>query len=151
MRQKVTDMKLRICILTILTLTTTTFYGQVIEKCDGTILLRTSERIGKLKQDEIRDFLLTFGPECKNNVEYSEWSNELLFSLLDKQTELTLKTIEKEERKIEMNEILNDLNSPINDLIDIKEILVKVDNVKMNKRFKNRIIEQLKSADSKMN
>jgi hypothetical protein len=139
----VTDMKLRISILTILTLTTTTFYGQVIEKCDGTILLRTSERIGKLKQDEIRDFLLTFGPECKNNVEYSEWSNELLFSLLDKQTELTLKTIEKEERKIEMNEILNDLNSPINDLIDIKKILVKVDNVKMNKRFKNRIIEQL--------
>jgi hypothetical protein len=123
----------------------------VIEKCDGTILLRTSERIGKLKQDEIRDFLLTFGPECKNNVEYSEWSNELLFSLLDNQTELTLKTIEKEEKNIEMNEILNDLNSPINDLIDIKEILVKVDNVKMNKRFKNRIIEQLKSAESKMN
>lgn len=151
MRQKVTDMKLRICILTILTLTTTTLYGQVIEKCDGAILLRTSERIGKLKQDEIRDFLLTFGPECKNNVEYSEWSNELLFSLLDKQTELTLKTIEKEERKIEMNEILNDLNSPINDLIDIKEIIVKVDNVKMNKRFKDRIIEQLKSAESKMN
>ena len=144
-------MKLRICILTILTLTTTTFYGQVIEKCDGTILLLTSERIGKLKQDEIRDFLLTFGPECKNNVEYSEWSNELLFSLLDKQTELTLKTIEKEQRQIEMNEILNDLNSPINDLIDIKEIIVKVDNVNMNKRFKNRIIEQLKSADSKMN
>jgi hypothetical protein len=123
----------------------------VIEKCDGTILLRTSERIGKLNQDEIRDFLLTFGPECKNNVEYSEWSNELLFSLLDRQTELTLKTMEKEERKIEMNEVLNDLNSPINNLIDIKEILVKVDNVKMNKRFKNRITEQLKSAESKMN
>lgn len=151
MRQKVTDMKLKICILTILTLTTTTLYRQVIEKCDGAILLRTSERIGRLKQDEIRDFLLTFGQECKNNVEYSEWSNELLFSLLDKQTELTLKTIEKEERKIEMNEILNVLNDPINDLIDIKEILVKVDNVKMNKRFKNRIIEQLKSAESKMN
>lgn len=146
-----TDMKLRICILTILTLSTTTLYGQVIEKCDGAILLRTSERIGKLKQDEIRDFLLTFGPECKNNVEYSEWSNELLFSLLDSQTELTLKTIEKEERKIDIDEILNDLNSPINDLIDIKEILVKVDNVKMNKRFKDRVIEQLKSAESKMN
>ncbi len=142
---------MKICILTILTLTTTTLYRQVIEKCDGAILLRTSERIGRLKQDEIRDFLLTFGQECKNNVEYSEWSNELLFSLLDKQTELTLKTIEKEERKIEMNEILNVLNDPINDLIDIKEILVKVDNVKMNKRFKNRIIEQLKSAESKMN
>jgi hypothetical protein len=145
------DMKLRISILTILTLSTTTFYGQVIEKCDGTILLSTSERIGKLKQDEILDFLLTFGTECNSNVEYSEWSNELLFSLLYKQTELTLKTIKKEERKIEMNEILNDLNSPINDLIDIKQILVKVDKVKVNKRFKNRIIEQLKSAENKMN
>lgn len=149
MPQKVTDMKTKICILTILTLTATTLFGQVIEKCDGEILLRTRERIGRLKQNEIRDFLLTFGQECKNNVEYAEWSNELLFSLLDKQTALTLKTIEKEERKIEINEIFNVLNAPINDLIDIKKILAKVDNVKMNKRLKNRIIEQLKSPESK--
>ncbi len=144
-------MKVRVSILIIFTLISTPFYGQVIEKCDRTILLRTSERIGKLKQDEIRDFLLTFGSACKYNVEYSEWSNELLFSLLDTQTELTLKTIEQEERKIEINEILNDLSEPINDLIDVKGIRLKVDSIKLNKSLKDRIIGQLKSAESKMN
>ena len=140
-------MKLRFYTLTILVLTTTTLFGQVVEKCDRTILLSTSNNIGQLTQKQIADFLFTFGKECRNNVEYSEWSNELLFSLLDKQTELTLKTIEKEEKKIEKDEILNDLSEPIHDMIDLKELIAKIDKVKMNGRLKNEIIEKLKSAD----
>ena len=144
-------MKLRFYTLTILVLTTTTLFGQVIEKCDRAILLSTSNNIGQLTQKQIADFLLTFGKECRNNVEYSEWSNELLFSLLDKQTELTLKTIEKEEKKIEKDEILNDLSEPIHDMIDLKELIAKIDKVKMNGRLKNEIIEKLKTADGKLN
>src|SRR5688572_5499786 len=102
-------MRLLISLLTILTLTTSTLYGQGTKKCDGSVLLSTSKKIGKLTQNEITDFLLTFGQECRNNAEYSEWSNELLFKTLDNQTELTLKTIEKEEKKIEIKEILEDL------------------------------------------
>jgi hypothetical protein len=111
----------------------------------------TSEKVGKLKQNEIRDFLLTFGKECRNNAEYSEWSNELLFSVLDKQTELTLATIEKEEKQIEINEILTDLGSPINDMIDVKKLIPKVEKVKFNGRLKKNIIEKLKTADNNLN
>jgi hypothetical protein len=114
-----------------------------------TILVRTSERIEKLKQEEIRDFLLTFGQECRNNVEYSQWSNELLFSMLDKHTDLVLKTIEKEEKKIEMNEILDDLSSPINDMVNVKDLIPKIEQVKINERLKKEIIKRIKTADSK--
>ena len=94
---------------------------------------------------------MTFGQECQNNAEYSEWSNELLFSLLDKQTELTLKTIEKGEKKIEIKEILEELSSPINDGFDIKKIITQADKVKINRRLKDEILERLKTANGKTN
>src|SRR5688572_23864225 len=118
-------MRQLIGILTILTLTTLTVSGQV-KKCDGTILLSTSEKIGKLNAKEIVDFLLTFGQVCRDNAEYSEWSNELLFKLLDNQTELALKTMEKEEKRLEMATILDDLSEPIGDASNIKNLIVKI-------------------------
>lgn len=95
--------------------------------------------------------MLTFGQECRNNVEYSEWSNELLFSLLDKQTNLTVKTIEKEEKRIEMEEIFDDLSSPIHDMINVKNVISKIEKVKIKKELKDKIIERLKTADGKTN
>ena len=141
---------MRFSILTILTLTTTILFGQTVQKCDGTILRSTSEKVGRLTQKEITDFLLTFGEECRNNAEYSEWSNELLFSILDKQTELIIKTIEKEEKRIEIKEILDDLSSPILDP-NIKDIISKVEKIKIQKELKDKIIERLKTADGNTN
>ena len=141
---------MRFCILTILTVATTILFGQTVQKCDGTILRSTSEKVGRLTQKEITDFLLTFGEECRNNAEYSEWSNELLFSILDKQTELIIKTIEKEEKRIEITEILDDLSSPILDP-NIKDIISKVEKIKIQKELKDKIIEGLKTADGKTN
>ena len=141
---------MRFSILTILTFATTTLFGQTVQKCDGTILRSTSEKVGRLTQKEITDFLLTFGEECRNNAEYSEWSNELLFSILDKQTELIIKTIEKEEKRIEINEILDDLSSPILDP-NTKDIISKIEKIKIQKELKDKIIERLKTADGKTN
>lgn len=139
-------MNLRIITWSILTLTTTSLLGQNIEKCDGTVLLSTSEKIGKLNQEEIRDFLLTFGKDCRANAEFSQWSNELLFSVLDNQTDLTLKTIEKEEKKIEMDEILDDLSSPISDMIVIKDLIPRVEKAQINNRLKKLIVDRLKNG-----
>jgi hypothetical protein len=141
-------MKQLIGILTILTLTTLTVSGQV-KKCDGTILLSTSEKIGKLNAKEIVDFLLTFGQVCRDNAEYSEWSNELLFKLLDNQTELALKTMEKEEKRLEMGTILDDLSEPIGDASNIENLIVKIEKVDFSDRLKWEIIKNLKTADEK--
>jgi hypothetical protein len=142
-------MRYIICILTILTITTSDLLGQV-KKCDGTILLLTSKKMGRLTQKEITDFLLTFGQECRNNVEYSEWSNELLFLVLDKQTDLTVRTIEKEEKRLELEVILDDLSEPLLDP-NIRGLITKVDIVKIKKELKDKIIASLKTADGKAN
>src|SRR5262245_39992446 len=104
-------------------------YGQSTTKCDMTNFLDISKNLGHLSHQQVSDFLLTFGEECKNNVEYSEWSNELLFELLDKQTEMTVKTIAHERKRIELAAILDNLQAPIHDKIEVKTILAKVEKV----------------------
>ena len=144
-------MKPVLCILTILIIATSTLYGQEIEKCDVSVVLSTKNKAGQLTKKDIKDFLLTFGKECRNNVEFSEFSNEVLFLILDKQTKLTMKTIENQEGQIELDEILEDLGSPISDAIGLKSLIAKVENVKANNRLKNLIVSRLKAADGATN
>ena len=131
--------------LTLLLLTTSLVDGQV-QKCDGDILRRTSKKVGRLSEKEMSDFYMTFHSDCNNNVEYSEWSNELLFALLDKQTSLALRILEKEEKKIEMEEILEELSSPTTDAIDINDLTRKIDKVKFNSVLKTEILDRLRMA-----
>jgi hypothetical protein len=138
-------MNLKFIIWILLTLTSSSLFGQTIKKCDGTVLSYTSDRIGKLNQEEIRDFLLTFGKECRNNVEYSEWSNELLFDVLDKQTELTLRTIQKEKSKIDLDEILDVISSPLLDE-NIDKLIEKVKGTKADTKLKQTILDKLTIA-----
>jgi hypothetical protein len=131
--------------VTAMTLTT---IGQSFKKCDGTIVTLTKEKVGKLSEKEVRTFLMTFGAECKNNVEFKENSNEALFLIMDKQTKLTVRTIEKEEQQIDLDEILNTLGSPINDGIDVKALLAKVAQEKFNGKLKSRMLDKLRQAEA---
>ena len=125
-----------------LSLASTSLLGQTIKKCDGTVLHSTSGKIGQLNQKELTVFLLTFGKECRDNVEYSQWSNELLFDLLDNQTELMMKTIQKEKNKIDFEEILNVISSPLLDE-DIDKLIEKVKGTKVDAEFKKTIVDKL--------
>jgi hypothetical protein len=129
-----------------LSLSPSTLFGQEIKKCDDTILSGVHKKIGKLNRNEIAKFLMSLGKECENNAEFSEWSNELLFAVLDKQTDLMLKTIEKEERNIELDVILEDLESPISDMIVVRSLIPKVEKAKISKRVKQQILDRLKIA-----
>jgi hypothetical protein len=136
-------MKAIIYIITILALSSTALSGQSINKCDGNILLLTSEHVGQLTPKEIRDFLMTFGRECNGNIEFSEWSNELLFSVLAQQTELVLVVLEKEKYTVDQDEIIDDLSQPIANRIDIKNLISKIDKIKIDGEFKKRVINAL--------
>ena len=121
--------------------------SQNIKKCDGTVVLSTKNAIGQLTREEVSDFLLTFGKECINNIEYSEFSNEVLFALLEEHTDLTLTTMEGMGKEIEIDVLLKEIASPLHDLIDIKGILEKVETAKVSKHFKSKVVEQLKVAE----
>jgi hypothetical protein len=144
-------MRLVVSLLISLTIATSTVFGQEIKKCDGSVILSTKNKMGQLTTKGVRDFLLTFGKECQNNAEFSEFSNEVLFLVLDKQTELTLETIEKEERQIELGVILDDLSSPISDLIVVRNLIPRVEKANINNRLKKLIVERLRTAESSTN
>jgi hypothetical protein len=114
-----------------------------------TKFLDLSKNVGGVNQQEMVDFLLTFAEECQTNVEYSEWSNELLFELLEKQTELVVKTIAHQTKRIELAAILRNLEEPLHDRFNIKAIISKVEKIKFDPDVKKEIIDRLKVADSK--
>jgi hypothetical protein len=142
-------MRTRLTLLTLVALTSLSTFGQEVKKCDGMVLSSTNGKVGHLTQNEIRDFLLTFGKECRNNVEFSEWSNEILFAVLYTQTKLTLQTMEKERRLLEMEEIMEDLNSPVNDSINIKKLIPRVEEAKFKGQIKKEVLDNLHAADAK--
>jgi hypothetical protein len=117
-----------------------------IVKCDISIVSATQNNVDQLTEKDVIDFLSTFGDACKNNAEFGEYSNEVLFLILDKQTDLTIKTMTTEEQKLEIDVILDDISSPINDIINVKAILEKVERVKVNGSIKKKVIERLKTA-----
>jgi hypothetical protein len=123
-------------------------FSQSTQKCDLAVLLETSKNTGSLSHAGISQFLHTMGQECRENVEYSEWSNELLFSVLDKQTEATLIVLYKKERSLEMDEILRSLEDP-GDLISIDSLITKVEKTNPVNPMRTRVVAALKVARSK--
>jgi hypothetical protein len=117
-------------------------YGQSSKKCDDSILEKVSTERG-VTEIIIKSFLLTLGQECSSNVEFSEWSNEILFQLLNNQTELTIKTIVDNQREIDMSVVLEYLASPINDSVDPKAVASKVGGVEFDERLKKEMLTRL--------
>src|SRR5687768_7465593 len=98
-------MKKFILIWTLTVLGTLTSFGQDIKRCDIAVLGQIDRNIENLKEKEIKDFLLTFDTSCNNNVEYSEFSNELLFKILDKHTLTILTVLESKEKNLKTDKI----------------------------------------------
>ena len=134
----------------IVSLVSSILQAQPVTKCDTSNFLELSKKMGFLTHQQIMNFLLTFDEECHKNVEYSEWSNELLFEMLDQQTELTVKTIAHETKTMERMTVLKNLEDPVHDRFSIKLIITKVEKVKFNQNVKGDIISRLKIAESKI-
>jgi hypothetical protein len=66
-----------------------TFYKSepnVCAHCKIEIVRKTESRIGVLRKSEIEKFLCSMDEECKVNTEYSEYSNDVLFKIVEQQT-----------------------------------------------------------------
>ena len=61
--------------------------------CSSKILRQTEESIENLKLTTVAEFLATFDKSCKNNVEYSQHSNELLFAITNRKPDMLIKLL----------------------------------------------------------
>lgn len=65
--------------------------------CSISILSATQQNLEKLKKQEIDDFICTIDERCRPNVEFSEFSSELLYDILLRSPKLFLRSLGQAE------------------------------------------------------
>lgn len=112
-------------------------------RCDIGVVLDAEESIDHISDTLIYSFLFTFDSQCKNHVEYGEFSNEVLFKLIHKHPERVAKNIVKEG--INMDLILDELSNPVNDAIIVEDVIRSIEKSNVDAEIKNKIINALRN------
>lgn len=118
-------------------------------KCNIDYLLEVRENIDNLDKELISKLLITIDKRCHNNVEFGQFSNELLFMVLEKSPDLFIKTFNELLNDIDTAYIFFDLQNPIHDLIDLKGILTGIKDLKVENESKKLIIKNIEIAEEK--
>ena len=139
-------MKYLFAILTVLTVQTV-FSTKPCVKCDLEKVRIANQHLDSLTTKILFDFLSTFDNSCKNNVEYSEFSNETLFAVLEKAPDLLFQVLSSEE--IDDRIIIKEIGNPINDLIDLQNIYNKTRRATAKPELKTKYLNALISAAEK--
>jgi hypothetical protein len=122
-----------------------TVYGQDTSKCDTNTLEEIEDKIGMLPQAKISEFLVNIG-ECRSNVEYRKKSNQLLFEVLDKQTQTTVNAMQQERSKLDMEAIANAISSFQVVFTEIDALIDKVKQTKCDEEIRVILLDHLMLA-----
>ena len=114
-------------------------------KCRTEPLLEVHQNLENLSEKMVYDFLSTFSMICEANVEFGEWSNELLFKALSSNPELVLNVLSKNLNQLDTVSIFAELESPLHDLIPIDSIASQIELLNLDKNIKNTVLKKLKS------
>lgn len=117
-------------------------------KCGVEVLKKFSLNMDSLTEDELNLFFGSFSPKCGANVEFSEWSNELLFEALLKHSELFITTLSKYNKSF-IKKALVALESPVHDGIDLSSTYAAVSETKSNSSTKDSLLSTLSKAGKK--
>lgn len=132
----------------ILTLTLSTLFAQTdCVKCQIEKVKIVSENLDNLSFQMVADFLCTFDTSCGINAEYSEWSNEILYNVLDRDPDLLLKVLQQEQVDV-IQLVLNKIEDPIHEF-DYQTIYDKVKNTNSTDELTIRVLKAIESAAAK--
>ncbi len=119
------------------------------EKCKIQTVKKVYNNIEDLSYGVISEFLCAIDKTCKNNVEFSEWSNEMLFKIIEKNPTLYFRVL-KELKKEKQKYILSKFENPIID-IDYKKIYNNIEKLNLEKEMKIEYLNSLKIIAKKYN
>jgi hypothetical protein len=83
-------------------------------KCDIDKIAPADKNIGKLNSKILGAFLCTFDSSCSNNAEYSEWSNKVLYKVIETNPTLFFSVLQKNEA-IDLTILVKEIQSPLLD------------------------------------
>uniref|UniRef100_UPI00404ABB47 hypothetical protein n=1 Tax=Flavobacterium sp. TaxID=239 RepID=UPI00404ABB47 len=106
--------------------------------CDLEKVVFVSQNLDGLDAKMIHEFLQTFDASCKQNIEFSEFSNETLFKVLEYAPALFLQVIERDNIDAEI--ILEAIQNPINDSINLQQIYDKIKATNDNSTMKKKCL-----------
>jgi len=117
-------------------------------KCDIEFLGQIDNLIeqNSITEKEIAGLFQTISDSCKNNVEFSEYSNEILFKTLENQPKIFINKLSKlsqSKQKI----IINELKTPISDKFELKNIINKIQDTTIKNKFHKILNSQNTEAD----
>ena len=138
-------MKKILTVLTLLTFTTV-FASSPCDKCDIEKVKAANEHLDSLTFQIVNDFLCTFDSICNNNIEYSEWSNEMLFKVLEKSPTIFFKVIATGQ--VDSKLLLREIESPIHNF-DFQKIHNKIKAASGSTNIKSKYLNALIAAADK--
>ena len=104
------------------------------------------ENIHSLNNDSLAVFFKQFSIEQnKNNIEFLEWGNEILFLVLEKKPTQFFETLFL-LKESEIKSVEGEINSPVNDGINMIKIFKEIENGKMDAKIKTRALNFLRPA-----
>ena len=105
------------------------------------------ENVDNLTFRMVEDFLCTFDSACETNIEFSQWSNEMLYTLCDKEPDLVFKVLEQSQlSNIEIQ--LDAMENPIHNF-DYQRIYVKIKDTETKSEFQEKILKSIEVAAAK--
>lgn len=116
------------------------------EKCNVRLIEKINSNIQNLTENDIHLFLCSLSKACTANVEFSEFSNEVLFKVIEVNTEDFINALGG-NNDIEREFIYNELSYPILDY-DLEQIMRNVNEINQHDDVKFKVLEALKNASS---
>ena len=113
--------------------------------CDIETVVITDKNIETLNPDQANLFLCSMKKECSTNVEFTEYSNEVLFKLIDHRTQLFIDAfanVQPKEREYLLEAIANSILD-----YDRKELILKVEKAEGSSGLKTALLNALRKAE----
>ena len=108
--------------------------------CDINEVLKTEKKIGHVSTKQVFGFVCSLKMECQTNIEFTEFSNKVLFKLLDQEPEVLLSTLA--DSTLDKRFLYLQLSAPLLDY-DIKTLIDKVKKSKGEESIKQQVISNL--------
>lgn len=123
-------------------------FSQTEYKCNIEKVVVADQQSDNLSKKIILEFLKTFDISCERNVEYMEYSNEVLFLILNQDPAKVIKVLNNNLRKLDFVQIQSHLENPMHDLDNLEELKKRILGIKQKSNTKTMIIESLERAIS---
>jgi len=117
------------------------------KRCNISIVREVEADIEKLSDTQLKLFLCSFGDSCSNNIEFSEYSNKVLFDVLQNYPEKMIRVL-GQDSNLDLAYLFSVLSSPLSDY-DLDLIYKKVESCRGSEDIKRNILKSIEIAKNR--